>query len=71
MTDYELYSFEAFRKHLHDDERPIERANIQSLDLVSIEKYVLNKRIDRPKFAQLPLEIAYEMLNILRMICQP
>ncbi len=66
MTDYELYSFEAFRKHLHDDERPIERANIQSLDLVSVEKYVLNKRIDRPKFAQLPLEIAYEMLNILR-----
>lgn len=66
MTDYELYSFEAFRKHLHDDERLVERANIKSLDLPSVEKYVLEKRIDRPKFAQLPIEIAYEMLNILR-----
>lgn len=66
MTDYELYSFEAFRKHLHDDERLVERANIKSLDLPSVEKYVLEKRIDRPKFAQLSIEIAYEMLNILR-----
>lgn len=66
MTDYELYSFEAFRKHLHDDERPVERADIKSLDLPSVEKYVLEKRIDRPKFAQLPIDVAYEMLNILR-----
>lgn len=66
MTDYELYSFEAFRKHLHDDERLVERASIKSLDLPSVEKYVLEKRADRPKFAQLPLETAYEMLNILR-----
>lgn len=66
MTDYELYSFEAFRKHLHDDERLIERANISSLDSLSLEKYVFEKRLDRPKFAQLPLEMAYDMLNILR-----
>ena len=32
MTDYELYSYEAFRKHLHDDERPVERATLQLLD---------------------------------------
>ena len=66
MTDYELYSFEAFRKHLYDDERLVDRASIKSLDLASVEKYVLEKRADRPKFAQLPLETAYEMLNILR-----
>ena len=28
MTDYELYSYEAFRHHLHDDERPVERADL-------------------------------------------
>ena len=27
MTDYEIYSFESFRKHQHDDERPVERAS--------------------------------------------
>ena len=32
MTDYEIYSYEAFRKHLHDDERPVERAGLQFLD---------------------------------------
>ena len=32
MTDYELYSFESFRKHLHDDERVIERASLDMLD---------------------------------------
>ena len=30
MTDYELYSYEAFRKHLYDDERPIERASLKA-----------------------------------------
>ena len=30
MTDYELYSYEAFRKHLHDDERPIQRASLST-----------------------------------------
>lgn len=66
MTDYELYSYEAFRKHLHDDERPVNRASLKSLDDISFQKYVLEKQIDRPKFAQLPIETAYEMLNILR-----
>lgn len=66
MTEYELYSFEAFRRHIHDDEREIKRANLKSLDLLSIEKYVLDKKIDKPKFAQLPNDIIYEMLNILR-----
>ena len=32
MTDYELYSYEAFRRHLHDDERPVERADLSMLD---------------------------------------
>ncbi len=44
MTDYELYSFEAFRKHQHDDERPVERAAASALDTASLEKYVLEKK---------------------------
>lgn len=66
MTAYELYSYEAFRKHLHDDERPVKRASLKSLDELSLKKYVLEKQINRPKFAQLPIDTAYEMLNILR-----
>ena len=33
MTDYELYSYGAFRKHLHDDERPIQRASLSTLNI--------------------------------------
>ena len=66
MTDYELYSFEAFRKHLHDDERPVERANRKLLDLDKIQEYVAQRSSDRPGFAHLDREQAYEMLNITR-----
>ena len=66
MTDYELYSLEPFRKHLHDDERVVERANLESLDQDSVTAYIEQKKIDRPKFAQLPENMMYEMLNILR-----
>ncbi|MCD7802963.1 MAG: putative DNA binding domain-containing protein [Clostridiales bacterium] len=64
ITDYELYSFEAFRKHLHDDERPIERATMATMDTDQIQSYLLQKRMERPGFAQLPDEQAMEMLNI-------
>lgn len=66
MTDYELYSLEAFRKHLHDDERFVERASLEALDQDSVAAYMKQKKIDRPKFAQLPERMMYEMLNILR-----
>jgi ATP-dependent DNA helicase RecG len=66
MTDYELYSFEAFRKHLHDDERAVERATMNLLDESKIQEYVREKGKDRPGFALLSQEQAYEMLNLTR-----
>lgn len=66
MTDYELYSYEAFRRHLHEDERPAERATLAMLDADKLEHYILQRRMDRPGFAQLSREQALEMLNITR-----
>lgn len=66
MTDYELYSFEAYRKHLHDDERPVEHAVRDSLDKDSLEKYVAEKMQERPGFSKLSESQIYEMLNIMR-----
>ena len=66
MTDYELYSYEAFRRHLHDDERPVERAALSMLDGDKLEQYILQRRADRPGFAQLTREQTLEMLNITR-----
>lgn len=66
LTDYELYSYEAFRKHLHDDERPVERATIDLLDEEKIQEYIAKMRVDRPGFSRLMWEQTLEMLNITR-----
>lgn len=66
MTDYELYAFEVFRKHQHDDERPIERASMNTLEALQVQNYVMQKKLERPGFAQLPDDQAFEMLNITR-----
>lgn len=66
MTDYELYSYEAFRKHLRDDERPVERAALSLLDQERMEQYILHKSVERPGFSRLTTEQAHEMLNLTR-----
>lgn len=66
MTDYELYRYEAFRKHLHDDERPIERSSLNLLDEDKIQRFLLKKKIERPGFAKMTEDQALEMLNITK-----
>lgn len=66
MTDYEIYSYEAFRKHVHDDERPVERASLEYMDKVKLAGYIAENRNDRPGFAMMSDEQACEMLNITR-----
>ena len=66
MTDYEIYSYEAFRKHVHDDERTVERANMEFLDKAKVDKYLAKMKEERPGFTSLTTEQAYEMLAITR-----
>lgn len=66
MTDYELYSFEAYRKHLHDDERPIERASLESLNQEKLNGYIYGMKLERPGLAQMDRKLVHEMLNISR-----
>lgn len=39
-------------EHVHDDEREVERAN-NFMDMLEIEKYVLNRKSEKPKFSKL------------------
>lgn len=64
MTDYEIYSYEAFRKHVHDDERLIDRADLSYLNKEELESYILQMKKDRPGFSKLSEEQIYEMLSI-------
>lgn len=66
MTDYELYSYEAFRKHQHDDERTVERASRKMLNMSSIQEYLNKQSVDKPGFSRLDEATALEMSNIMR-----
>lgn len=64
MTEYEVYSFEAFRKKYHDDIRPIQRASMNSIDSVLLEDYLFRVKKDKPNFAQLDNDTVLELLSI-------
>ncbi len=66
MTDYEIYSYEAYRRHFHDDERAVERAKMKLLDENRIADYLRERKKERPQFNQMEEEQIYEMLNITR-----
>lgn len=66
MTDYEIYCFEAYRNHMHDDERVIERATADFLDKDLLNAFLTERRISRPQFAQMNDTQAMEMLSITR-----
>lgn len=66
MTEYEVYSYEAFRKKYRDDIRPAERVTMQSLDQAKIEEYLFKKRHERPNLANISLRQQYELTGITR-----
>lgn len=66
MTDYEIYSYESYKKHVYDDEREVERIDLSYMDREILDKYIVEKKQAKPKFSKLNEEQIYEMLNIKR-----
>lgn len=66
MTEYEIYSYEAFRKRYREDIRPVEGIALTSLDQVSVEQYLLKRKLDRPNLAAVSQEQLYELTGITR-----
>ena len=66
MTEYEIYSYEAFRKKYQDDIRPAERASIEALDSAAVENYLLKLKLDRPNLAQLDNKQIMELMGITK-----
>ena len=56
MTEYEVYSYEAFRKRIHDELRIAERANLNDLYTDDFEQYVLTLKKKKPNFKALSKE---------------
>lgn len=66
MTDYEIYSFEAYKKHVHDDQRMVEQADLSLLRKDELDRYLLDMKVNRPGFSKLSTEQMLEMLSITR-----
>lgn len=66
MTEYEIYSYEAFRKKHQDDIRPVERATMRSLDAAAVGDYLLKLKLDRPHLAQLDDQQIMELMGLTR-----
>lgn len=66
MTEYEIYSYEAFRKKYQDDIRTVERATIGALDAANLQEYLIGMKRDRPNLAALSDDRICELLSITR-----
>ena len=66
MTEYEIYSFESFRRKYMDDVRPVKKAKEAYLNESAINLYVDKLKIDRPNFAQLDKDDVLKLKNIIK-----
>ena len=66
MTEYEVYSYEAYRKKYQDDIRVIERATFAALNQESILNYIELLKTGKPKLAAIPDDEIYELMSIKR-----
>ena len=56
MTEYEVYTYEAFKKKIEDELRVVERAGEKELRTDALKKYMLELREKKPAIASLPME---------------
>ncbi len=66
MTEYEVYSYEAYRKHYQDDIRQVPQSEITSLDNVALQNYLEKQKRAKPNLATLPDETIRELLGLTR-----
>ena len=66
MTEYEIYSYEAYRKKYQDDIRIVERADMSSLNMPKLENYLFRLKENKPNLAQLSDQQIMELMSVVR-----
>ena len=64
MTEYEIYSYEAYRKKYQDDIREVTRASLQALDKTALDKYIILLKEGKPKLAAMDEKSIYELMSV-------
>lgn len=66
MTEYEIYSYEAFRRKYEDEIRIVERAEADDLNQDSLLRHELALKSERPHFARMDESHILELTSVLR-----
>lgn len=66
MTEYEIYSYEVFRKKYQDDIREINRVTFEALSQDELNKYIQKLKDGKPNLANLSDKEIYELMSITR-----
>lgn len=66
MTEYEVYSYEAYRKKYQDDIRPIERAEMTSLNSGKLDGYLSRLKEGKPNLSMLEDSQIMELMSIIK-----
>lgn len=66
MTEYEVYSYEAYRKKYQDDVRTVERAELSSLNEAKLNGYLLHLKENKPNLAALEDKQIMELMSVVR-----
>lgn len=68
MSEYEIYSYEAFRKRIRDDIRVVENARTQLFDQNRLQEYLTSVRNERRNLAEHVSE--REILELMGVTCE-
>ena len=66
MTEYEVYSYEAYIKKYQDDIRANDRVSFASLDQELLERYIELLKKGKPRLAAISNDEIYELMSIKR-----
>lgn len=66
MTEYEVYSYEAYRKKYQDDIREVNRVTLGSLDFKLLTRYIELLKEGKPRLAVLEDENIYELMSVTK-----
>ena len=65
MTEYEIYSYETFRKKLNDELRTFERADTNAFDHAALDSYYLKVKQMKTNLSNLPEEQILQLQGII------
>ncbi len=66
MTEYEVYSYEAYRKKYQDDIRGVQRVTLASLNQDKLYQYIDLLKKGKPNLSNMDNESIYELMSVTR-----